>query len=333
MPQKLMLMVLLVTLFGFSTYAQEHQQRYFGGMHKGNYVWGGAMNLAWNELNEVILKDKLQLRTNTPTALAMLNGFNNPIFTKKDLDEESYYICSGYGQDTVKKINKETKKKFPKKSIADLDVQLSPRDIISYAYFMKEVEYLKRFNKKTVTFNGEDVEGFFAEKEQQFDTVHVLFYRSPAIFILRLQLKQTGEQLILAKGYPMTSPEKVLEEVVKYNSEYAPSLSEDDVFEAPKLHLSVKRDYGELVGLPMLNKGFENYEIAQMFESIVFDMDEKGARVENEAVMVVAETAMLKKERKICKLDAPYWVVMKRKNSQNPYFLLGVQNTVFMKKK
>lgn len=328
-----MSMILLVALFCCSLFSQENQQRYFGGMHKGNYVWGGAMNLAWNELSETILKEKLQLRTNNTTALAMQNSFNTPVFTKNDLDEKSYYIRSGYGQDTVKTINKETKKKFPKKTIADLDVQLNPRDIISYAYFVKEVEYLKRFNKKIVEFNGEDVEGFVAEKEQQFDTVQVLLYRSPAVFILRLRLKQTGEQLILAKGFPMASPDDVLEEIKKYNSEYAPSLSEEDVFEAPKLHLSVKRDYVELVGLPLRNKGFENYEIAQMFESIVFDMDEKGARVENEAVMVVAETAMLKKERKICKLDAPYWVIMKQKISKNPYFILGVNTSAFMKKK
>jgi len=31
-------------------------------------------------------------------------------------------------------------------------------------------------------------------------------------------------------------------------------------------------------------------------------------------------------------LDAPYWVVMQRKNSQNPYFILGVNNAELMEK-
>jgi hypothetical protein len=29
-------------------------------------------------------------------------------------------------------------------------------------------------------------------------------------------------------------------------------------------------------------------------------------------------------------LDKPYWVVMKRTDSQNPYFILGVNNTALM---
>lgn len=36
---------------------------YLGSYFKGNYVWGGAMNLTWNELNDNILHEKLQLKT------------------------------------------------------------------------------------------------------------------------------------------------------------------------------------------------------------------------------------------------------------------------------
>ena len=39
----------------------------------------------------------------------------------KDLDEKSYYVKSGYGQETVDAINKESKLKFPAKSFSDLD--------------------------------------------------------------------------------------------------------------------------------------------------------------------------------------------------------------------
>jgi hypothetical protein len=34
--------------------------------------------------------------------------------------------------------------------------------------------------------------------------------------------------------------------------------------------------------------------------------------------------------RKIMMLDKPYWVVMKRFDSTNPYFILGVNNTELM---
>jgi hypothetical protein len=70
-----------------------------------------------------------------------------------------------------------------------------------------------------------------------------------------------------------------------------------------------------------------------MYENIKFDMDEKGAKVENEAVVMFTFGAILDEIKpKNLILDKPYWLIMKRTNSQNPYFLLGVENTELMLK-
>ncbi|MEA1972761.1 MAG: hypothetical protein U9N34_05650 [Candidatus Cloacimonadota bacterium] len=74
------------------------------------------MNFAWNELKDNILKENVILDTQDKKALELNKKLNNTIITKNILDEESYYIKSGYGQKTVDTINKESKKKFPKKS-------------------------------------------------------------------------------------------------------------------------------------------------------------------------------------------------------------------------
>jgi len=49
---------------------------------------------------------------------------------------------------------------------------------------------------------------------------------------------------------------------------------------------------------------------------------------------VVMPSAMLREPEKSKNLilDKPYWVVMQRANSQNPYFILGVNNTELMEK-
>ncbi len=106
------------------------------------------MNLAWNELNENILHEKLQLNTSDKTALEMVEKLNNAPFSKNDLDEKSYYIKSGYGQKTIDEINRESKKKLPSKSFSDLNIKLTSKDIISYAYFLKEIEYKSMFKEK-----------------------------------------------------------------------------------------------------------------------------------------------------------------------------------------
>ena len=307
---------------------------YLGSDYKGNYVWGGAMNLAWNELNENILREKLQLKTDDSIALEMVKKLNNAPFSKNDLDEESYYVKSGYGQKTVDEINRESKKKFSSKSFGDLKMDLDPTDIISYAYFLKEVEYETMFKKDNVLFNGQKVKGFIADNEAQRKNVKIIKYDSDDKFIIKLQLKDKNDELILAKGYDMKNPQDVVGEITKNNKKYFSTIGKTDRFKTPKLHLDFHRDYIELIGKYLANKNFSDYFIAQMFENIKFDMDEKGARAENEAVIVMTKSAMMEPEKpKNFIMDKPYWVIMKKTDSENPYFILGVNNVELMESK
>jgi hypothetical protein len=140
--KKILLLLILVLIVFLSGWAGgSNMDHYLGSEYKGNYVWGGAMNLAWNELNENILHEKLRLNTYDKKALEMVDKLNHSPFTRNDLDEKSYYIKSGFGQETVDLINEESRQKFPGKRLLDLELKLAPTEIISYAYFLKEVEY------------------------------------------------------------------------------------------------------------------------------------------------------------------------------------------------
>ena len=307
---------------------------YQGSMCKGNYVWGAAMNLAWNELNDNILHEKLQLDTLDATALDMVEKFNFAPFSKTDLDEASYYIKSGYGQETVEAINRESREKFPSKSFDDLDISLDPNDIISYAYFLKEVEYKSVFKKEEVLFNGQKVPGFAAGNETQKKTVKLLSYDNDDKFIIKLSLLDNSDELILAKGYDMQSPRTIVNEIRQHLSPHPAAIRTSDVFMAPEIHLDHHRVYSELIDKRLKNKDFKPYYISEMFENIRFDMDEKGARVENEGVIAVRLTAVLEPAPpRHFVLDKPYWIVMKRADSPNPYFILGINNCELMGEK
>jgi len=308
---------------------------YLGSYYKENYVWGGAMNLAWNELNDNILQEKLKLDTTDKIALEMVEKLNNPVFTKNDLDEESYYVKSGYGQETVNVINRESKKKFPSKSFDDLQLKLDSKDIISYAYFLKEVEYETRFEKKDVLFKDQSVKGFYTKESNQRRNVKIVKYENDDKFIVSLQLKDNKDQLFLAKGYSMKDPQEVVAEINQNNKGNLIAIDKIDTFQAPKIHLDHHRYYVELINKFLANNNFQDYFIAQMFENIKFDMDEKGARVENEAVIGLGFNSAYnpaKPKPKNFILDKPYWVVMQRSDSVNPYFILGVNNTELMEK-
>lgn len=313
---------------------------YLGSDYKGNYVWGGAMNLAWTELADNIVKDTIRLATNDKAALDMLEKLNHPVITINDLDEASYYVKSGFGPQTQDIINKESRKKFPDKSFADLNYKLGENDIISYAYFLKQVEYMARFKKQQTRFLKEMVQGFAAD-EESYSNIYILDYQDEDNYLIGIMLKDSKDQIFLAKGYPMDHPEQV----VKMLREKAPAQTSDqyklgtdmnsrDIFLAPFLSLSHERDYKEMLGKVLENRieGRE-YFIDVMKEKFKFDMDEKGARVENEAVIVMRPTSVGPGSQKVrvMIMDKPYWVVMKRFNSNNPYFILGVNNTELMK--
>ena len=307
---------------------------YTGSYLNGNYVWGGAMNLAWNELSSKIIKDIIKVATEDPDALTMVKEFNNSLFTKNDLDLNSYYVKSGFGQKTVDAINKESKKKFPSKSFAALTGDFKDQDMIAYAYFSKQVFYPAPFTKTETTFEGEKVSGYYAWKHEERQNIRIIQYVSDERFIISLKLMDDSDQLILAKGYGMGSPEMVVAEIDRNIGKYPDYMESMDNFEAPKLNLDYHRDYNELIGKQLANDGFENYKVGEMFENIKFTMDEKGAKVENEGAIVPVAVSFdpnAPRPRRF-ELNKPFWVVMKRKGSKIPYFILGINNTALMEK-
>ncbi|GAB1366557.1 hypothetical protein MASR1M36_14280 [Candidatus Cloacimonadaceae bacterium] len=345
--RKLLTPILLVLILGLSScccnkkdsmLVSAGNNNYTGDYHQDIYVWGGAMNLAWTELKDSFFGEPIELETKDVNALFYQNRFNDPVFSRSDIDEASYYIKSGYGQETVDAINKECRAKFPSKSFSDLLIKLGAKDIISYAYFLKEVQYETQFEKQDFKFMNKPVQGFGANANS-FQNVHVVYYENDDKFILALKLRDNSDQLFLAKGFPTSGPE----EVVGFLRSKVPAQSGDvevpgklmnkkDVFAAPVLHLDAERKYEEMLGLRVKNKKMKGYAISVMQEKIKFDMDEKGARVENEAVIgMITSVAPGSYTPKKLVLDKPYWVIMKRANSNNPYFLMGVDETTVMK--
>ena len=316
-----------------------------------NYVWWAAMNFAWNELKENILKENVILDTKDKDALELVKKLNNSIVTKNILDEKSYYIKSGYGQGTVDLINKESKEKFPEKSFWDLNIQLNPKDIISYAYFYKKVEYKEPFYKTDIYFKWKFYKWFKADNDEQRKNVKILNYENDDKFIVKLNLKDNSDELILVKWYNMNSPIEAIKEINKYDKKDLKNLEYNDTyhdyFKAPNIKLNYKRKYKTIIWKKLLNKILVKqclkknlpkncYEIYAMFENIKFDMDNKWAKVENEAIETEDLTENIKpipqyKERNFY-LNKDYWIIMKRTNNKIPYFILWVKNWNLMQK-
>ena len=72
---------------------------------KGNYLWGVALTLAWQELKTKIIKEDIKVVSDDVGVVKLVHNFNKAKCSKKDLSEESFYCGSGYGNGAVRRIN------------------------------------------------------------------------------------------------------------------------------------------------------------------------------------------------------------------------------------
>lgn len=92
-----------------------------------------------------------------------------------------------------------------------MDLKLLPTDIISYAYFVKEVQYLNPFAiKPKFTFMKKIVKGFKAKEGIHFDNIRLCKYSNDSEFVLKLLLKQKNEELFIVKGFEKSLPQDVV---------------------------------------------------------------------------------------------------------------------------
>jgi hypothetical protein len=98
---------------------------------------------------------------------------------------------------------------------------------------------------------------------------------------------------------------------------------DSDKFEVPILNLDYSRTLQELVGAEI--KEFPGMKIQEILEGVKLKLDESGAVVENEGLVIINECAMLNPQPKSLLLDKPFWVVMKEKH-KHPYLCIQINN-------
>lgn len=63
------------------------------------------------------------------------------------------------------------------------------------------------------------------------------------------------------------------------------TLHSDDIFEMPKVSIKHERNVFQLDGVKLANSEFKQYHFSKILEMIELQLDEKGAKVENTAII------------------------------------------------
>jgi hypothetical protein len=303
------------------------------GDFKGNYIWSGAMNLAWNELCTKVTQGKPSYVGQDPTSERIVRVYNHSGFSSIDLDSSSFLVKTGLGPQVFKTVRREMKERFPKGKLKIPEIPVRSDELFLFAYLLKALEFEVPFDSGTVDFLGKPVKGFCAKSYLKRKNVEIMDYTSDDQFLLRIKLAQPVDQLWLAKGLTMDTPNEVLKALNRIQKSNPERMRDDDHFQAPNLKMDFNRELLPKNGIDLKDSGDMTLHIADMQEWITFEMDAVGARVENLARIGPIPTAISPPGPlpKNLLLNKPYWVIMKRKDSPRPYLILGVRNTAMMK--
>lgn len=304
--------------------------------HEGNYIWAAAMTLAWKEMISEIIHEDLISDTQNKEIQHFISVLNKATFSKDDLDEESYYIKCGFGQPTLDIINYEYLQKFKNSTFGKIEFEepLKIYQFVSVAYILKQIKYLEEFQKDDGGFlygksEWKRVDGFKSRALQNLNIKDVL-YRSNEQFVVGLELKDQNDELFLAKGFEYQL-DTILDTIKNADVQDRQSINCHEDFWCPEIHFDFQRDYQ--TPFSITNQTVEQpAQITVMYQKVKFDMDNVGVRLENLAVIVGLSGSCMcfnPEQRKFI-INKPYWIIMKRKNSTNPYFIARINNTAYM---
>jgi hypothetical protein len=296
------------------------------------------MQLAWNELSEYV-GGEITFDTNNrgvKTALT-LRELNKKVFRKEHLDEESYLAVVGLVSDGILgRIQKGLQEKFRDTTKIDFS-RVCPTDIIAYAYLLKNLMFLQKFDEiEDLIFDSIPVKAFGTivrrdSPRKLLNQVRVLHYKDPTEFTLSFKT-QSEDIMVLA----MLKPESTLEETLAaVNTGAHENLIEKDELKVPKISFDLEHRFSELQNRQVLINGvISDRFIAEAIQLIKFELNEFGAKLRSEAAITMRKMAAFRPAlpRKFI-FDRPFLLYLKHHDDSPPYFVAWIGDTDFMVKK
>ena len=309
-----------------------------------NVVWCGTIQLAWNRLGKDVLHQPPQVQG----AEAVVSRLNQAKFGEDDLPPASYLATAGFAKSgIVDKIKSEMKRRFHKEVEID---PMEPNDILAYAYLEANADFTIPFfdNRKMFFFtdaSGKEtkVTSFGIEEKHEYayqdlrDQIGVLHLLRKTTnpeeleeFVIDLCRDSSPNQIVVACVPPRATLLETLKDVEKKTKEHARQDNNErgsrfgirDVLLVPNLNWEVRHHFAELEGSDkrLLNVGFSNYYIAKAMQTIHFRLDRSGAELASEVQMPCKPMAT----HFVC--DRPFLIVVKKRGTERPFFVMWVDN-------
>lgn len=291
-----------------------------------NVIYCVTLLYAWEEVRKTI-KTPLEIKSKLTTKDLIL--LNTSTSFKNVLNTEEY---SSFGE--IKKA----------------DENFLFDRIVARAEFDKSLPFefdLTSFDNK-LTFAGVKVASFgsFGGGEQAYKTIDILYYKNDNEFIIKLLPKDQQHEIILFKTKKQfenfaqmniqLEKNKTLgqKEQKQQSKQWKYYLQEEDEVIIPKFNFNIETNYSSTEGNTITSSNKE-YIITTAYQRTAFMLDEKGAEIESVSIKEMADSTeemreVEKPKPKKMRFDKPFFVILKKTTSLNPYFVLFANNAELM---
>ena len=272
----------------------------------------------------------------------------------KEIGKGQVVIDKGYNDLTLLNTSKSWEKALNKDEYTATTTVEEGNRIVAHAEFSKSLPFKVKFKSfdNELKFNNESVKAF-GVKAEDYDlasTIGIVYYKSDNDFIVRLYPSEQEHEIILYMPNDQSgtlqqmfdSVEKKIKKGNKdriiYENFWKYRLhNEGDELLVPKFSFNIETNYTTLEN-SKFKMGDKPYLIETAYQRTAFLLDEEGAKAESEALeeTTVEESPAgaieEKPHPKKLHFNKPFLVILKRKDSPNPYFAMWVENTELMQK-
>jgi hypothetical protein len=255
------------------------------------------------------------------------------------LEAGDYFAMAGYVESgVVEKIQSRMAAQFPEVPTPEFDVEDPDLVAVMYAYLAASVKFTTPFyeNDGRFLFDGVAVTSFGISsrndnvRDEVLEQVEVLYYSSGDSwssddeFIIDPCRNTKPYQVILARIAPKATLAETLADLnAKLREDQGSGLYEGEPFLVPNLHWQVSHRFAELEDKLLGNEGHTHRWLEALQQIIEFRLDRSGAELRSQAKGKMCESAMGERE---FVFNRPFLIVMKKRGSEEPFFVMWVAN-------
>jgi len=306
-------------------------------------IWCATLPLAWQQMEKEVVKG--------PADLVGAEEVSRGIRASptSQLRAEDYYVAAGLVRDgIVERINEELGKHFP--GAPQLNRPDNAESIVAYASLEASVPFQFAFRNSTQSLQFKDSKGkstpvkaFGLQEEDKNwgiessrSQVRVLFGEGDE-FALDPSRHTKPYQLVLARIKRRATLQDTLEELERRTAsserKWVPSFGPEAVLLVPNMNWQMDHSFPELEGKKLRHADSPRAPAELTFakQFIHFKLDRRGAILRSRSLIGTDWSADdVKLERYV--FDRPYLIVLRNRDSQQPFFVMWVDNAELLVK-